>query len=307
VTPISVGIPTRNRCRFLPRTIESFLAQDHPDLEIVISDNASTDDTEAICREYADREPRVRYSRNETNLGLAGNFNRAIELTRFPYVVIAGDDDLYEPGFLATLSARLDGDPDLALVACAVDLIDEDDRVVRHVDQSYLSEPLEDRRRNASYMLWNGYGNLMTGMFRREMLLRTQGFALPYKDYWDAMDLVFLFDVSLAGNVAWIPEVLIHKRRGGVSAQPVYRSFPALLATVAGIARDYLRRVGLADLPRKERRLLKASAVARVIYLGWGMRAELSRTLLVGWMSPEWRSRIGSAARGWRRDREKVK
>lgn len=267
-------------------------------MEIVISDNASTDETERICRDYAARDPRVRYWRNESDLGLAGNFNKVIELARYPYLVIAGDDDLYEPNFVSTLAARLDADPALALVACAVDVIDEEDRFVRSVDQSYLAEPLAGRRRNANAMLWRGYGNLMTGMFRREMLLRTRRFALPYRHYWDAMDLIFLFDVSLAGNVVWIPDLLIHKRRGGVSGQPVYRSFHASVATLAGIAREYFARIRGGRLSFPDRLVLGSSAGARVVSIGWGMRGEILRSIVLGWMPADVRARVRSGMRG---------
>jgi glycosyltransferase involved in cell wall biosynthesis len=240
---------------------------------------------------------RVRYSRNEADLGLAGNFNRTIELSGSPYVVIAGDDDLYEPTFVSRLAARLDAQPRIALVACALDVINEDDCFVRSVDQSYLLEPLASPRQNAIHMLWRGYGNLMTGMFRREMLIRTMGFALPYRNYWDAMDLVFLFDVALAGDVVWTPEILIHKRRGGVSAQPVSRSFPATVATLAGIARQYLRRVFGSDVSASDRFFLAASVSARIVSIGWGMRWALVRSFIGRWMSPQARARINSFVR----------
>src|SRR5690349_16638091 len=72
---VSVGVPVRNGERFLVETLESLLAQTYTDFELIISDNASTDNTEAICREYAARDPRVRYYRSPQDVGLANNYN----------------------------------------------------------------------------------------------------------------------------------------------------------------------------------------------------------------------------------------
>ena len=80
VPHVSVGLPVRNGERFLARALDSLLAQDHADLEIVVSDNASDDATPDICRQYARQDSRVRYQRNESNIGLVANFNRAFEL-----------------------------------------------------------------------------------------------------------------------------------------------------------------------------------------------------------------------------------
>ncbi len=66
---VSIGIPTYNRASVLRRAVESALTQDHTNLELVISDNASTDETEAVCQEFCERDNRVRYIRQKTNRG----------------------------------------------------------------------------------------------------------------------------------------------------------------------------------------------------------------------------------------------
>ncbi|MGH9537954.1 MAG: glycosyltransferase family 2 protein, partial [Terriglobales bacterium] len=72
---VSVGVPVRNGERFLVETLDSLLGQTYTGFELIISDNASTDNTEAICREYAARDPRVRYYRSPQDVGLANNYN----------------------------------------------------------------------------------------------------------------------------------------------------------------------------------------------------------------------------------------
>src|SRR5262245_34588306 len=73
---VSVGMPVYNGAQFVARAIESVLNQELSDLELVICDNASTDETQSICMDYARRDPRVRYFRNEKNLGAMANFSR---------------------------------------------------------------------------------------------------------------------------------------------------------------------------------------------------------------------------------------
>lgn len=111
---VSVLIPTYNRAVYLREAIASALAQEGVDLEVVVSDNASTDETAAVVREFAD--PRLRYSRNETNLGTHGNFKRVFALSRGGYVCFLCDDDLMLPGNLAPKVKLLDTHPQVGMV-----------------------------------------------------------------------------------------------------------------------------------------------------------------------------------------------
>src|SRR5687767_11052901 len=79
---VSIGMPVYNGANYIRRSIRSILDQDYRNLELVISDNASTDETEAICREMAATDDRIRYFRNEVNLGAAKNYNRVFELAQ---------------------------------------------------------------------------------------------------------------------------------------------------------------------------------------------------------------------------------
>src|SRR5262245_165844 len=91
---LSVGVPVYNGEAFLRQTLESILSQSFGDFEMIVSDNASTDDTEAIAREFAARDARVRYHRNRTNLGLAKNYNLLFSLASGEYFKWASADDV---------------------------------------------------------------------------------------------------------------------------------------------------------------------------------------------------------------------
>src|SRR5947208_2594281 len=93
--PIGVGLPVYNGEPFLARSITSLLAQQDADFELVIADNASTDGTEEICREFARTDPRVRYLRRDTNVGVIENHNRIVHETTGEFFSFAAADDEY--------------------------------------------------------------------------------------------------------------------------------------------------------------------------------------------------------------------
>lgn len=121
---VSVGLPVYNGAAYLARAVDSLLAQTLEDFEIIISDNASTDETERICRAYAARDPRIRYVRGDTNRGLLWNFRRVLELARAPYFKWMAHDDECEADLLRRCVQELDADP--AVVLCAPATVDID-------------------------------------------------------------------------------------------------------------------------------------------------------------------------------------
>lgn len=114
--PVSVCLLTYKRAQLLPQTIETLLAQDHPDFELIINDDRSPDDTERVCREYERRDSRVRYFKNSENLRYANNQNAAILRARNEHVAIVHDADVYEPNLLSRWTQALVEQPSAALV-----------------------------------------------------------------------------------------------------------------------------------------------------------------------------------------------
>lgn len=112
---VSIAVPVYNGQRYLRATIDSILNQTCTDFELIICDNCSTDATESICREYVQRDARVRYHRADANLGPAKNFNRAVEYARGRYFKWNAADDLCAPTFIEKCVAMLERDPTLIL------------------------------------------------------------------------------------------------------------------------------------------------------------------------------------------------
>lgn len=117
---VSLGMPVYNGERYVEEAIRSVLAQSYGDFELVISDNASTDRTEQICREFAAADPRIQYFRNPANVGAHPNFNLAFERSRGRYFKWFAHDDLLHPDYLKQSLAVLEADP--GIVLCQTDL-----------------------------------------------------------------------------------------------------------------------------------------------------------------------------------------
>lgn len=98
---ISIIIPTYNRCDLLPYTLDSVLAQTYRDLEVIVMDNASTDETPALMAAYQSRDSRIRYIRNSSNVGLVQNYNLGLHHATGTFVNFLDSDDTFEPAKLA--------------------------------------------------------------------------------------------------------------------------------------------------------------------------------------------------------------
>ncbi|MDT7542567.1 MAG: hypothetical protein QOE33_2471 [Acidobacteriota bacterium] len=113
---ISVGLPTYNRASSLRLAVESVLAQDYDDFELIISDNGSTDETRALCEEFAARDPRVRYIAQPVNRGISFNFQATLSAARGELFMWLADDDWLSPSYFSSCMEALSGHDDYALV-----------------------------------------------------------------------------------------------------------------------------------------------------------------------------------------------
>ena len=132
---LSILIPSYNHARFLPEAIESVLAQDFDDYELLIRDDASTDDTRRVLEYYAKRDSRIRFSINRVNAGMAQNWNLCIGEARGEYIkLLNSDDKLFTKDSLSKLAAMLDDNPSAVIACSARYLIDEDSNILEYWD-----------------------------------------------------------------------------------------------------------------------------------------------------------------------------
>lgn len=134
---VSIGLPVYNGEKYLSRTIDSIRSQTYENFELIISDNASADRTEEICREYAERDARIRYYRNEKNVGAAKNFNRVFELSHGDYFKWIAADDEIKPDFLAKCVDVLDNNPSIVLACSRYVTIDEHGNIIKKLNYDH--------------------------------------------------------------------------------------------------------------------------------------------------------------------------
>lgn len=129
---VTIAIPTYNRAAtFLRSAIECAQAQAYPNLEILVSDNCSTDDTPAVVRSYTDL--RIRYLRQPENIGANGNFNACIAAATGDYFLLLPDDDLIDPDMVETCMAAAGGRTDYGVIRAGTRLLDGADNVIREL------------------------------------------------------------------------------------------------------------------------------------------------------------------------------
>jgi hypothetical protein len=210
---VSVGLPVYNGAAFIRQAIDSVLAQGFTSFELVICDNASTDDTPRICQEYARKDARVRYSRNDSNLGALGNFARTVALATGQYFAWLPHDDCLAPSFLSETVAFLERHPDVALCPCGFQTVDA---AGTPFDAFCLPElaaevPWRQARREFFAGGWRPqlYYSLF-GLFRRQVLAtvpvgidRHRGQPVLY--LWE---LPFLGRIATLGKIVALPRVL---------------------------------------------------------------------------------------------------
>ena len=122
---VSIGMPVYNGERYIQEAIDSLLAQDYPNFELVISDNASTDETPAICRKYAERDHRIKLHCQPQNVGAVKNFETVLNIAQGKYFMWAAADDRWHPEFIRTLVVELMNNPSSNLAMSACELINE--------------------------------------------------------------------------------------------------------------------------------------------------------------------------------------
>lgn len=203
---VTVGLPVHNGEQYLREAMDALLAQTLTDFELVISDNASTDSTPAICEEYARRDPRVRYVRQPENIGAAPNHNVLVPEARGRYFKWASHDDLYAPELLERCVAALEAHPEAVLAHCRDALIDETGAVVERPDYLLDTEDRSARVRLRSLLRRRG-GNDFYGLIRTDVLRRVP----PHGTYYNA-DRTFMAGLVLAGPFVHVPETLYYRR-----------------------------------------------------------------------------------------------
>jgi glycosyltransferase involved in cell wall biosynthesis len=200
-------MPVFNGERYLGAAIDSILNQTYSNFELIISDNASTDGTQQICREYAARDGRIRYYRNKENLGLARNFNSVFELSSGEYFKWASSDDLCAPEYVERCVEVLDHLPAIILCFAETIIIDERGTHVRNYDEKCNPDSARPYERFRNIISNLALSNPLFGVIRADTL-RTTNLIGKYV----ASDITLLAELALRGKFYKVSDRLFFRR-----------------------------------------------------------------------------------------------
>lgn len=279
---ISIGMPVYNGERYLREAVDSVLAQDFGDFELILCDNASTDATPEICRDYVARDPRVRYEPSDRNRGAAWNYNRAVDLARGTYFRWMPADDRLAPTCLRRCMEVFEASgPGVALVYPKTSLIDADGQPDGDYEDRAADDSPQPHRRLRTLLRNLELCNAVLGLTPRETLLSTRRIG-P----WSASDQTLLHEFALRGRIVEVPERLFFRRRderlpspSNMSAAQRAEWFTAQASKRPQLFRTRLigetfRAVSLSPLPWAQRMRCHATVLRNAVRYRWRLLRE---------------------------------
>ena len=210
IPTVSIGLPVYNGENYLKEALDSILSQSFGDFELIVSDNASTDRTMAICRTYAEKDSRIRYYRNENNLGAAWNFNQVFRHARGRYFQWACHDDVWAPTLLERYVEVLDQMPHVVLCYSKTIFIDESGEPIRSLIGRPDLHDVSPQKRFLSFLKYHinpNECNPVLGLFRTNILKKS-----PLIGRYPASDMILLDEVALHGEFHEIQECIFLRR-----------------------------------------------------------------------------------------------
>jgi len=282
---VTIGVPVRNGEPFLSEALDSLLAQSYDNFELLISDNASTDQTEAICREYAARDKRVQYHRWPEDVGLANNYNGLFNRARGQYFKWAAADDVHEPEYVSRCLDELDRDPGTVLAYGRVRFIDQNGGPLPGTDPGFdlRSEVAEERLRYVLYA--SHWVNVLFGLMRRDALAKTR-----LMSSYPGADYALLGELALIGKFTEVRDPLLRRRLHPAASSQNTRNANWMLKLWTGRGgvttpawsrtRDHLRTIMHSDLRVREKISLSASLARTMV----GRRRHLADELSAIWL-----------------------
>jgi len=208
---VSIGMPTYNGSKYIRQALVSLINQSYRNFELIISDNASTDNTQIICKEYQRIDNRIKYIRQEKNVGPIKNFNSVLKKARGEYFMWASDDDIWYENFIKILLNSLVGKDNYVVAFCDYIYFGNDSLVRKKLKvKNNLSRigRIIDFLDNYQEM----FAALYYGLFKRKALLEIGGIHEDARPYYKAGDFLTMFKTLLLGEFFHVNKILFKKR-----------------------------------------------------------------------------------------------
>lgn len=237
---VSVCIPTYNHARVVGDALRSAIAQSYKNVEILIVDNHSADDTARVVAEIAEGDRRIRYIRHPENIGMSRNFSACIDLASGEYIKFLCADDILEQNCVAEMMAVALAHHQVSLIACARRMVDDnlnDVGLARYAERFVLLDGATAVRR--CFFHGNLIGEPTAVLFRRSDA--AGGFS---NEYPQLMDLEMWFRILRQGAFAFLPEPLCRIRRHSAQATQANLRSGAVLTDKRRLFRGFLAEAG---------------------------------------------------------------
>ena len=207
---VSVGIPTYNRAAALSEAIASCLAQTYANIEIIVSDNASTDGTPGLCAQWQRDEPRIKVIRQPRNIGRERNFGAVLEEASGELFIWLSDDDTLDPRCVEACVAGFVAHQDYAIVGGHVEYVKPDG--VRFQEPAVRLDAVDPERRVVAYLSTVGLNGTYYGLMRTSDVLSVE-YPITFGGDW-----YFVAQMAALGRIASLPEVTVYRDVTGESS-----------------------------------------------------------------------------------------
>jgi glycosyltransferase involved in cell wall biosynthesis len=288
---VSLALPVYNGEKFIADAIQSILAQDYKNFELIITDNASTDGTERICRDFAASDQRVRYVRNERNFGAGPNYNLGFELSRGKYFKWCACDDRITENFVSACVASLERNQDAVLAYGTTQTIDQNGRLVPLVGKMLGLQQADDdvpMRRFKKFLNDRNTNFEIFGLHRSSALKNST----MHRSYYGS-DKTLMAELTLLGRFIFVPGITFYNREHPDRSINIWdkRALAHWIDTDEAGRRHLpnLQRLGqLIEIAVRHHEIVSPARTLSAIFM-WGLRpAQLGRCSaeLVGLVSP---------------------
>lgn len=287
---VSIGLPVYNGEQFLRQTLESLLKQTYKNLELIVSDNASTDSTGAICEEYAGSDQRIHYYRNAVNCGGAANMDRVFDLSSGGYFMWASDEDYWAPDYVSSCMEVFVESDKIILAGSWSTFVDAETEEIILTDKGFSTVGLSISDRFKLHKQVIHSGTYIAAMFHGIYKRRPLSAVMPM---WNLIlsDQLLLARLCFLGEFHVVPKLLMMKRRKKKSVS--WKNWHEEIGITSSVrtnypysVRDFLYQkiIFQADnLTLKEKISLSCWSLIKYNYMYREIRHQVKRVVLSAW------------------------
>lgn len=201
---VTVGVPVFNGGRLISTALHSLVIQDYPNINIIISDNASTDDTPLICQRFAAEYPNITYTKTISNIGAGANFDRLLNLANGQYFMWAAYDDYRDSNFVTKCVEALEKDPRAALACGNVKFVDSNQTFLSELEPVSITDSKPQDRFAKTMKAKSYWASVIYGLHRLSVIKR-----IRFNDEF-GRDFIILHTLALFGKFVHVPTTTLY-------------------------------------------------------------------------------------------------